>query len=423
VKKSQLRYIIREIIRGRITEQITSFTWNSVHNGQGGAYLASVRRLPNCGLGSNANMHGGFIMGNNAPQFAAINAQVGDYINVVSTNAHKACIHILAIINEQDFNNASIPLPPNTPSTSPGYNTPQGMWDLTQTVPYSWSLNPINLFKWTNCNTCLTYVNGQTPGCTDTNANNYDPLADFDDGSCTYDDTYDCDTQTMQCQLNTTGTGQHQSIGACQAVCIGQPAESFTCKIDKFGNGSCTDPGDGTGQYLTLQDCQEGCVTHRANDDDREDPISFDCKVDKFGNASCINLGNGNGQYSTLQDCQAVCVGPTQVNNDDRFVDNPVNPTDIPCDQIPCNATIALSNHDPINYSGTITINFSGCSDYAYELLRPNGSMSISHNGINGPTEIINGPVLPGTYTLNYQCDVNSLSNITLPNQVTLVVP
>lgn len=75
-----------------------------------------------------------------------------------------------------------------------------------------------------NCIDCTTFnINGVDPdcmvcpqqpsGCTDPNALNYDPTAIIDDGSCIY--------------------------------------PSFNCV-----QGNCEDPGDGTGQYATLQDCQ-----------------------------------------------------------------------------------------------------------------------------------------------------------------------
>jgi hypothetical protein len=419
MKKSQLRQIIRRLIK----EQITGFGWAQVHNGQGGAYIASVLNPPGCQLPPNVNMHASFIHDNTAVEFATIGAQVGDYINVISTNQQHQCVRILEIINEQDFNNASIALPPNTPPTAPGYNTPPGFFDLTQTVPYSWpSQGLINVHRFADCNNCLTFVNGQVPGCTDINANNFDPLATVDDGSCTYDDTYNCDSNN-QCQINTTGTGQYQTLSACQAVCVAPPIESYNCSIDKFGNTSCTDPGDGSGQYLTLQNCQEGCVRHSVSNDDRagdENPrISFDCKVDKFGNTSCIDPYTGNGEYSTLAACQAGCEGPTQISNDDRFVDNPVDPN-------VCNAIMTLNNHDPINHSGNISIEFSGPIRYAFNLKGPDPTGNIntlmSSGPMMGPTLNYNGPINTGIYTLDYECGLNNTSNITLPLQTTLTV-
>ena len=101
---------------------------------------------------------------------------------------------------------------------------------------YSWSNPPAGWWNWVipdvNNDACQTEI----PGCTDTNANNFDPTATIDDGSCTYDKTYDCVdieqpnrempglggdpgwqnnpiTYSKGCVPNLIGTGQYQSMG------------------------------------------------------------------------------------------------------------------------------------------------------------------------------------------------------------------
>ena len=57
-------------------------------------------------------------------------------------------------------------------------------------------------------------------------------------------------------------------------------------------DGTCTDPGDGTGTYSTLLACQTACST----------PATYNC-ID----GNCTDPGDGTGTYSTLLDCQTAC--------------------------------------------------------------------------------------------------------------------
>ena len=74
--------------------------------------------------------------------------------------------------------------------------------------------------------------------------------------------------------------------------CLPHPADP--------GNFLCVDPGDGTGTYSTLSDCQDVCLP------------SWNCVTfwDPTGiptGMSCIDPGDGTGTYSALSDCEAVC--------------------------------------------------------------------------------------------------------------------
>jgi hypothetical protein len=122
---------------------------------------------------------------------------------------------------------------------------------------------------------CLTVY-----GCTDPNAFNYNSSATCDDGSC-IGITYDCINGA--CLDPGNGQGQYSSLNICQASCF---SDSWDCI-----NGTCLDPGNGQGQYGSLNICQASCFS-----------TSWDCI-----NSTCLDPGNGQGQYSSLNICQASC--------------------------------------------------------------------------------------------------------------------
>ena len=117
-------------------------------------------------------------------------------------------------------------------------------------------------------------------GCTDPNAFNYNPSATCDDGSC-IGITYDCINGA--CLDPGNGQGQYSSLNICQASCF---SDSWDCI-----NGTCLDPGNAQGQYSSLNICQASCFS-----------ASWDCI-----NSTCLDPGNGQGQYSSLNICQASC--------------------------------------------------------------------------------------------------------------------
>ena len=153
----------------------------------------------------------------------------------------------------------------------------------------------------------------------------------------------------------------------CQSVCPNCIEPSFNCKRSKFGN-SCVDPGDGSGQYTTLQDCQEDCIQLRANDDDR---------------------------------------------SVDRNDDNPINPNQ----GSTCNATITHI----LPPANQLKFVFSGPSNWAYEITGPDplGNINTLMSSNNSSAQTVyygqSGYLNPGIYSLNYQCGVNNTSIITLP--------
>ena len=61
-------------------------------------------------------------------------------------------------------------------------------------------------------------------------------------------------------------------------------------------NNTCIDPGNGSGQYMSLQDCQNACVV----------PVTWDC-ISGVAGFTCVDPGTGLGSYTSLTACQAVC--------------------------------------------------------------------------------------------------------------------
>ena len=158
----------------------------------------------------------------------------------------------------------------------------------------------------------------------------------------------------------TWGPDPNTSCGCCPP-----PPATWSCKLNTITNGyECTDPGDGTGTYSSLADCQAwcGCDTYDtwpATDPnggpntnswcewclDYQNPNSFyypnfnpngvnwgdpdvmcDCcppppptwncefnaQTQIWG---CNSPGDGSGTYSSLSDCNAMCVCDTIVNS------------------------------------------------------------------------------------------------------------
>ena len=100
--------------------------------------------------------------------------------------------------------------------------------------------------------------------------------------------SWDCDGQGT-CYDPGNSTGQYASLFQCQSNCV---IPSWDCD----GQGTCYDPGTGAGQYASLSQCQSNCVIP-----------SWDCD----GQGSCYDPGTGAGQYASLSQCQSNCVVPS----------------------------------------------------------------------------------------------------------------
>ena len=166
------------------------------------------------------------------------------------------------------------------------------------------------------------------PGCTDEAAENFNPEATVDDGSCEYCTTCDpCTLYPLDPDCITCDRGQGQDIGFRGIVgfgarlrdCDGEITECCTdptaCNYDE----NCTNGN----KSLCLYNCgngEEECTGLDAECDDTEptcpDPSNPACEGDPIGN--CIDDGDCN------------CIG-VQCNEDCIFEENgcePVDPTD-----------------------------------------------------------------------------------------------
>ena len=107
--------------------------------------------------------------------------------------------------------------------------------------------------------------------------------------------SYDCIDGT--CIDPGDGSGTYATLIACEAACTPPPPVSYNCVA-----GTCIDPGDGTGTYATLVACEAVCTPPPP-------PVSYDCVE-----GSCVDPGDGSGTYATLAACQAACSTPPPVS-------------------------------------------------------------------------------------------------------------
>ena len=110
--------------------------------------------------------------------------------------------------------------------------------------------------------------------------------------NCATCPTYNCVEGT--CVDPGDGSGTYDTLVACEAACA--PPVSYNCV-----EGTCTDPGDGTGTYATLVACEAACSP--------PPPVSYNCVE-----ANCVDPGDGTGTYATLVACEAVCGVPPPVS-------------------------------------------------------------------------------------------------------------
>jgi hypothetical protein len=190
-----------------------------------------------------------------------------------------------------------------------------------------------------------------TYGCTDPNANNYDPLVTIDDGSCAYDPTYNCSGSTgiydnqgtfqppYTCWDPMDGTGTYSGISALFDCVNGSPIGTNPCAPPPPGGSTavwvecgpnppyCTwNSGlttqipvgaytyNSTNTNFPMTDCL-GTTTSAQNAQlgqcpNIPPPDSWDC--DQLTGV-CSDPGTGLGQFTTLAACNAGC-GPCPGN-------------------------------------------------------------------------------------------------------------
>ena len=169
-------------------------------------------------------------------------------------------------------------------------------------------------------------------GCTDSNATNYNPNANVDDGSCMFRlwEGYNC--VDGHCQ-GTDGKFTYNTLSDCQNNCTptiscdtcqdGYPVSdifnSATCPQGwvptQFGVNPCNttiicdtcDNGYPQSNVFTGNVCPQGWIP-TSNMDPCNIPETWNCIFSKeIGGNICHDFGTGTGTYTSLQDCQAVC--------------------------------------------------------------------------------------------------------------------
>jgi len=202
---------------------------------------------------------------------------------------------------------------------------------------------PCNQFV--NPDDCPNNVNG----CTDPGAENYDPEATIDDGTCVYCVTCDfCDLYPThpECQLCdkrtddtvTAGSrGFSESLRDCEGgdkCCADQTATNYDpeCRGENADNSKCTYACNGVG----CTDCEDDPTGESCVEDPCPDPNNPDCVNPPVVN--CLETG----------DCP--CVG-SDCNPECLLNPELCNPGQQPCEQ-----SVANNECDPIEQFTTTTI-------------------------------------------------------------------
>ena len=177
-------------------------------------------------------------------------------------------------------------------------------------------------------NECCVYV---VSGCTNTNATNYNPLAQIDDGSCgsilgcmdANACNYDCATIGSSGSIVHCTDGVTVDDGTCDLTsCYGCMDSTVNINTSQF-NAQNYNPNatidDGSCTYLETWDCIQsywGCVEefNGSGEFTSEAACEFNCQVPSFdcnkSDGSCYDPGDGTGAYPTLSLCEANCSAP-----------------------------------------------------------------------------------------------------------------
>ena len=324
MKKSQLRKIIRESIKGLLTEQVSN------------SHQTFDMEICSCQDPSGAP----------CPSFPMY--QIG-YIGPYNTNQGFTCNGLMCNPN------------PNGPDIGSVFDMDHG--SVTLTFKLLAAYNPGNattFFNLTNSscpNAAVTYDCDMINGCYNPGTGNgqYVTLSGCQQQCTVTTPSWDCNNGV--CNDPGTGLGQYITLSACQQNCV---TPSWDCN-----NGVCSDPGTGNGQYSTITACQQNCSVSGCTDpqainydpnstiDDGScygcmDTLSInycplcnaDCQntvggtdtgcctlpdtYDCDANYNCVIPGWGIGAYNggtsaqNLQACQTNCIQPADTYDCDQ---------------------------------------------------------------------------------------------------------
>tara|TARA_R110000796_G_scaffold140645_1_gene256847 strand:+ start:75 stop:2486 length:2412 start_codon:yes stop_codon:yes gene_type:complete len=268
MKKSQLRKIIRESIKGLLTEQVTTcqqpILIRCSHNTAGG----NVSGAQGCRV---------YVDGLGTPSCIRINnstlnhpyAQIGDCFKWSGNSMVECVVGYNGTVGQQHFKYAAAcddcvsgtgnPAGswPGNSNVSPPYNcndmsscatwnadhfecsgTPN--YNCNQIIPSNANYNTLtsngtNIIDFATCTANCVAPQG-IPGCTDITATNYDPIATVDDGSCTYD-VYGC-TDSLANNYNSLANVDDGSCTYDVYGCTDSTATNYD-PLANVDDGSC----------------------------------------------------------------------------------------------------------------------------------------------------------------------------------------
>jgi hypothetical protein len=102
-----------------------------------------------------------------------------------------------------------------------------------------------------------------------------------------YGDNIGTDSFNPSLEWDSLLVGTWNNLGSHSCDCI----STWDCD----GQGNCTDPGTGNGQYPTLSACESNCIVVAP---------TWDCD----GQGNCTDPGTGQGTYASLTSCQSNCI-------------------------------------------------------------------------------------------------------------------
>ncbi len=234
----------------------------------------------------------------------------------------------------------------------------------------------------------LTYTTSSVPGCTDSNANNYNPSANLDDGSCTYDcagpSSQACTSGANSCNQTDSGTqtrtcnssnGQWSDWGSCSAVVPDNPAG--------YGD-ACTSSANSCGQTSsgTIQ-CNGSCsASTPANSCVPGAIIIADDNPVSYGGSTTIRWTCNNSSAGSVP---GIGSGVTGSGSTGALTSNTTY-------------TVTCTGHNGTNPTASVTVNVSG------------PTVDIKANGSDGPITLAwnSNPTLAWTVANAASCTVSA---------------
>jgi len=130
--------------------------------------------------------------------------------------------------------------------------------------------------------------------------------------------------------------------------------------------------------------------------------------------------------FGTQAECEEAC---TPCVDNIHIIDRPHASNDTRTTSITTTETCGATITHILPPANKLKFQFSGPTNWAYEITGPdplgNINTLMSTNNSSAQTVLFgqSGYLNPGTYTLNYQCDVNNQSTITLPHTQSITIP